>query len=134
MRILFIDDDEIHHFVIKKMLKRISLNVEPIFKNNGETALNYLKSLEAEQWPKVIVVDLKMPIMDGFELISKINIRVGSIKAQVCLIVLTASIAPQDRERATMNPIVLDYLEKPISEEVLEKKLIECRFKLGYTG
>lgn len=126
IKTLFIDDDEVHNFIIRSHLKRVDLSIEPLFLKNGEEAFNYLLETPSEDWPKVVVVDLKMPLMDGFEFLKRVNKKYPLIHSDICFVVLTASISPHDREETMKYHFVRNYLVKPIDEITLSHQFSAC--------
>jgi CheY-like chemotaxis protein len=65
---------------------------------DGEKALSYLKGIDDAELPDVILLDLRMPRMDGFDFLKerKKDPRISS----VLTVVLTSSNAPRDRRMA----------------------------------
>ena len=112
-KILAIDDD----LNMDKMLVFLfeTRGYEIQFADNGEDALELLKSFK----PDLVILDLLMPGMNGFEVCEKIKSDADS--KQIPVIVLSALPAEIHEERARSLG-VFDYLEKPFSsKELLEK-------------
>ncbi len=67
-KICIIDDDEIYIFLIKKSLSAMGINNEVISFINGSDALEALIQLKTnnEELPGIILLDINMPIMDGW--------------------------------------------------------------------
>ncbi len=71
--------------------------------------------------PVVILLDINMPRMDGFEFLdeySQIQESFSKDVASPAVFVMTSSTAPEDRERARSYGLVVDYLTKPLTEDV----------------
>lgn len=83
---------------------------------NGLELWNHLSALPQEQFPDLVVTDLMMPEMDGYQLIDKIK-KDERLQA-IPLVVLTAKASAQDRLEA-LRIGVDDYLLKPFDEEEL---------------
>ncbi|TDD75591.1 hybrid sensor histidine kinase/response regulator [Flavobacterium caseinilyticum] len=120
--ILVVEDNPINQMVIKMITKKW-LNTTVIYANNGEEALDAFKTNQFD----IVLMDLQMPIMDGYE--ATIAIRNGEAGAQnsnIPIIAVTADVMETTKERAKeigMN----DYLSKPIKKETLYeavKKLV----------
>ena len=64
-----IDDDEIYIFTAKKLINKTDFSEEVKFFYNGKEALEAIKSklYNEEELPEVILLDLNMPIMDGWQ-------------------------------------------------------------------
>lgn len=90
-----------------------------ILANNGQQALDYLKEKKEAQ-PDVIITDMMMPIMDGYELVQQL--KSNPAYQQVPVIMLTARASWQDRQSA-MRIGVDDYLTKPFIVEELHARI-----------
>ena len=119
MKILLVDDDPICNFLSKKALRQIGYVNEVNIALNGEQALNFFKNPEEpSSLPDVILLDLNMPVMDGFEFLeafSKLNVPE---KEKIRIIIVTSSNNRDDFARARMFG-VSQYLTKPIQEDEL---------------
>jgi DNA-binding response OmpR family regulator len=99
--ILLVDDDPTLLSVLSRRLSREGLDVRTA--QSGDAAL---KSLE-QAWPALLVVDLMMPGMDGFELCRRVK-RIADLP----IIVLTAVDASESKVRA-LEEYAEDYVTKP---------------------
>jgi len=126
--ILCVDDDPITLMLCKMVISKSAFAEEIITAQNGEEALNYFDDLklnhlgtEIPKYPKLIFLDLNMPVMGGWEFLdhfTKEEYRLAFADAKV--IVLSSTIDPDDINKAKTYPMVLDFLSKPISKEMLE--------------
>jgi CheY-like chemotaxis protein len=75
--VLLVDDDENDRLLFGSALKDTGLNVELFEASDGCAAINYLLSAEPAEFPlpDVVFLDLKMPAMDGFEVLKEIRSR-----------------------------------------------------------
>ena len=126
--ILCIDDDPITLMLCKMVIKKSGFAKEIITSTNGEDALRYFDELklnnlgqEINIYPKLIFLDLNMPVMGGWEFLDLFNSAdYYYIFKEVKIIVLSSTIDPQDIARSKTYPMVLDFLSKPITKEMLE--------------
>jgi CheY-like chemotaxis protein len=124
---LLVDDDSICNFLNTKMLQRLGFMNDIHTASNGREALELLSeySERSKDFPDVILLDLNMPVMDGFaflEAFQKLQLEnINKIK----IIIATSSNNPQDISRAKQMGISR-YLTKPLQEESLSKALEEC--------
>lgn len=116
LRILVTEDNPVNILVIKKTLEQ--WNIVPIIAENGLLAL---KKLEQEMFD-VILMDLYMPEMDGYETAVIIRSLPDSAKANIPIIALTAS-ANNNVAQKIIDAGMNDYLSKPFNPEHLYKKL-----------
>ncbi len=127
-KILCVDDDAITLMLCKKVIAKAELSSEIDTSNNGEEALKYFENLKKEKEanniisePQLIFLDLNMPIMNGWEFLdifSKSDYY--TIFPEVKVIVLSSTIDPRDIEKAKQYPMVLNFLSKPITIEMLK--------------
>lgn len=120
---LLIDEDEIDNYINERMLLSTGFAKNVTVRSSAESALNYLKELYAQgQMPDIIFLDLNMPVMDGFGFLEEFDKlgKAGKLPSDYARIaVLSSSISPQDIDRASTNPHVFRYLNKPLSEKYL---------------
>lgn len=119
-KVLLIDDNSIDNFVNKKLIEMTGFaSVVEVYESAVE-ALKELKGKKTEQLPDVIFLDIMMPVMDGFAFLEEFN-RLGPDYSGKCkIIMLSTSESFQDLNRANKNPLVQKFLNKPLTEPVLE--------------
>ncbi len=124
-RILLIDDDEISNFLNKSMIKKSGLFEEVHVLSNAVFALEFLRDLESENkpFPDVILLDLMMPIMDGFEFLKELDKMDSRLQKSLKIVMLTSSLDPKDRISALNNPKVIGFLSKPINQTKISELL-----------
>jgi CheY-like chemotaxis protein len=120
--ILCVDDDPITLMLCKMVINKASFSNEIITAKNGEEALNYFKTFLDKQSkkPQLIFLDLNMPVMGGWEFLDCFSTSEYSEYNTTKVIILSSTIDPEDIEKAKKYPMVLDFLSKPISKEMLE--------------
>lgn len=117
-----VDDNEIDNFINERMITSSGFAEKVIVKTSSDDAIDYLMELQDqnEQLPEIVFLDLNMPVKDGFVFLtdfSKMNERV----LQTCkVIVLSSSISPEDINKASTNPYVFKYVNKPLNDKYLE--------------
>ena len=127
-KILCVDDDAITLMLCKKVIAKAEFASQIETSNNGGEALQYFENLKKEKEannivsePQLIFLDLNMPIMNGWEFLdifSKSDYY--TIFPEVKVIVLSSTIDPRDIEKAKQYPMVLNFLSKPITIEMLK--------------
>lgn len=125
--ILCVDDDPITLMLCKMVINKAAFSKKIITAKNGEEALNYFKTLketnageQSSKQPQLIFLDLNMPVMGGWEFLETFKTAEYSDYNTINVIILSSTIDPDDLEKAKKYPMVLDFLSKPISKEMLE--------------
>jgi CheY-like chemotaxis protein len=107
--ILLVEDDDVDAITTKRALKEIKVSNELIHKLDGEDGLSYLKDCNTK--PCVILLDLNMPKMNGFEFLREIK-NDDNLK-KIPVIVLTTS----DTDQNILDSYqlgVAGYITKPV--------------------
>lgn len=118
-RILLIDDDDITNFLNETTIKRCAFHGEVKVVKNGEEAINFLLSRNPEEYPDLILLDLNMPVMDGFEFLRHFSAIPSTKKTEV--VVLSSSQNRYDIENLKKRNI--DHFLKPLREKDFQKIL-----------
>lgn len=119
-RLLLVDDDYVSNMLTEITIKEMDLVVTDFqVAANGQEALDYLEitaRTDPSAFPQLILLDLNMPVMDGFAFLE--NVTQLKLPYIPDVIVLSSSVNPADLERAAAFPIA-GYLNKPIQAEML---------------
>lgn len=115
--IAVVDDDEMVLTATRNALTEFGVKVETFI--DGESFMNYVN--EVEKVPDLILLDVKMPGMDGFEVMNKIK-EIGGDIGRVPVIFLTAD-TDDGTEQEGLNMGALDFIKKPIINEVLRVRV-----------
>lgn len=120
-RILVVEDNAMNQMVLKMITKKW-LNTEVDYANNGEEGLEFLNNQKYD----VILMDLQMPVMDGYE--ATIAIRSGNSginDKNIPIIAVTADVMEATKDRVKeigMN----HYLSKPVNKDTLFETIQSC--------
>jgi len=122
-----IDDDSIFVYGMKRIMNEIDFCDEIIVYTNGESALNELGSLvrEGKKLPDVILLDLNMPVLDGWEFLDDFVKIPNHNQDHLSLYILSSSINPSDIEKAKNYSIVNNFISKPVTISNLNQILKE---------
>lgn len=123
LKILFIDDDEIQIIIMSAFIKQLEGNVPYHTEMNGKTALEYLKGIKPEHFPEMIVVDINMPVMDGFEFIYEYEKQFMEHHKDTQLFMLSSSIRDEDQQKALNFRSVKGFYSKPLTKSILTKMI-----------
>lgn len=114
-----IDDDQVYIFAIKRMIKLSNFCKSFMIYNNGAEALDNLKAIidSGKNIPDVILLDINMPIMDGWQFLDEF-IKIEASKL-ITVYMVSSSIDPVDINKAKTYENVSNYIVKPISIDML---------------
>ncbi|MEO9893326.1 response regulator [Aurantibacter sp.] len=117
-----VDDDDIYQFTIKKTIKSLNLaeNIRAFY--DGEEALNFMiENLNNDnELPDIILLDINMPIMDGFQFMEEYIKIMPSLGKKITIYMVSSSVDPADVERANKISEISDYIIKPVEPSQLE--------------
>ncbi len=114
-----IDDDPIFIFGIKKVMQLADACSNFLIYRNGKEALDALTSLISanEELPDIILLDLNMPILDGWQFLERF-VKVP-VSKKILVYIVSSSVDPKDVLRAKSYEIVSNYIVKPITMDKL---------------
>lgn len=120
-QLTLVDDDDVFVFLTTKMLEQSKLVEHIKIFENGYDALVFLKENmnNVEVLPDVILLDLSMPIMDGWQFLEeyvKIHPVIGK---KITIYICSSSISPDDINRAKAINEVSDFIFKPMTKDRL---------------
>ncbi|MFT6748327.1 MAG: CheY-like chemotaxis protein [Flavobacterium sp.] len=120
-KIMIIDDSEIDNYIVKVLINNNNIAQEILEFNNGMEAIEYLESNRSipENLPEVILLDIYMPVMDGFEFMKTLNeMELDFVKnCKICIV--SSSIDNNDVLRTKSHKNVFNYVSKPITAKFL---------------
>jgi CheY-like chemotaxis protein len=124
-QILIVDDDKEDHFIMLEYFTDAGIDGGVIcFLENGQMAMDYLGNVEQDSaLPKLIVLDLNMPIMNGTQTLLRLKQDVRLQKIPV--IIFSTSNSEQEKSKC-LSYGAIDYLIKPMTYE--EGRMIVKRF------
>lgn len=118
-KICIIDDDRVHTFILNKLIEKLQLCDHVVTYPNGEQALEAFKTMAAggEAWPEVILLDINMPEMDGWEFMH--SLKNMNHLGNSSFYISSSSISLEDQKKAEGFPEIKKYLIKPIEPQTL---------------
>ena len=125
--VMLIDDNEIDNLINQKMIEAASITQHIYTHTGARSAIEFLKNVEklddiaGQILPDVIFLDIDMPLMDGFQFLDEFERLHDATKNKCKIVMLTSSINPQDVNKSKEYSYVKKYINKPLSQENLEK-------------
>jgi len=111
--ILVVDDNEADQMITRTAINDYNPNIKILVAYDGTEALQVLRELNEP--PSIILLDINMPQMNGFEFLEKYKTVCNS----AIIVMLSSSDQEQDKMRALSHSDVKDYITKPITMEDL---------------
>lgn len=118
-KIAIVDDDTIFQFTTKIKIQKLGLASNIQIFNDGEEIMDYLIKVESIEIPDIILLDINMPMMDGWDFLEEYKKHLGASDSKIKIYMLSSSINPVDVDKAKSNKLVDDYIIKPIKDEDL---------------
>ena len=120
-KIFLIDDDPLYHELAHLMIKENMLFDNFISYTKAELALEYLIKHKdnPESLPDLILLDLNMPEMDGWNFICLYEDLLPVLKKRINVFIVTSSIDQRDEVRSMAYPFIRGFYSKPITIEAL---------------
>jgi CheY-like chemotaxis protein len=125
MKVLIVDDDEVVLFLHDIMVRESGLSATPLVFNNGSKALAYLNEQTRQDEKYLMLLDINMPVMNGWQLLERLER--SDMKDRIVVVMVTSSIDVNDARKARTFPLVIDYLEKPVTIEVCSRLLAKMK-------
>ena len=128
--VLLIDDDPISNFIHYAVIERLGISTDITIENNGLSAINFIiKSyLKGFTLPELILLDINMSIMNGFEFLEEFEKIPKVITEETKIIVVSNLFRKSDIE--VLNQKELMYLDKPLTCEGLTQVLTKGEIKI----
>jgi CheY-like chemotaxis protein len=115
---LLVDDDHINNFINERLIKKLDFCEEIVIKNNGREALAFIEERCREnKCPDFIILDNKMPIMDGEEFMKAFN-KLNISHDKVLVLLVTANSSPHDIDKYKILGIK-EFTQKPLTEKLI---------------
>ena len=123
-KFILIDDDEMINFIHRQVILSVDPSAEVIIILSAEEGLKKMKELASleECEPVILFVDINMPEITGFELLSRLETEISDLK-KIQLYMVSSSLFESDREKAMAFPFVKGYREKPLSKAMIKEIL-----------
>lgn len=113
--ILIVDDDRIVRLLHRRNLENLKVGYPISEHMNGQHALEYLREKKNSGVQFLILLDINMPIMDGWQFLQECH--KGMNQENIFTVMLTSSTNKNDKEKALSFPQVIEFLEKPFLEK-----------------
>lgn len=124
--ILLVDDDIATNFINKKIIQKANIIEQVHVALNGKEAIEYISNKgkfesDNNKYPKpeMILLDINMPVMDGWEFIETYQKLDDTYKQNIVIVMLSSSFNPADKTKAESYAEVAEFRQKPMSRDAL---------------
>lgn len=123
--VFIIDDDPIHQRIAHIMIAKHELFDQYISYTEAELALAYLKenAANAGSLPDVILLDLNMPVVDGWDFLEAFEKFHKEISKSIRIFIVTSSVDEKDKLRSQAFSFVKGFISKPLSPDIIRSTL-----------
>jgi CheY-like chemotaxis protein len=119
--IYIIDDDKANNYLTRIMLEDAGLSDVKQFRQAPEALAALQKAWDEKneaEYPAIILLDINMPGMDGWGFLTEYRNLPGEFTKTIKIYMLSSSDYSGDHEKAKAFPEVLDFLDKPLTDDV----------------
>jgi CheY-like chemotaxis protein len=123
--VLLIDDDKITNFINQRLIEGLNVTENVTALLNGKEAIDYIKESTSQKkpLPDLILLDINMPVMDGFEFVDSFKSLQHDKK--VTIVMLTTSSNEKDIEKISDNSEISGYINKPLTKQKVQDVILK---------
>jgi CheY-like chemotaxis protein len=119
-KILLVDDEEASNFLNQIVIRQSKVAGEVVAYEKAKDALDYITEQQKQgDSPDLVFLDINMPIMNGWDFMDEYA-KIAP-DANTKIIMLTSSINPNDKERASKIGQITGFRSKPLTVEMLDE-------------
>jgi len=121
LSVLIIDDSNIDRLLTEKVIQGDMFAAEVVSCGSVREGLTHLLSRSSafEKMPDVILLDVNMPMLDGFDFLDSFMKFPEEMQRQSAIFMLSATNSQAELERIARYPIVRRFFNKPLTSDIL---------------
>lgn len=126
VELLVVDDSSIDRMYLQLLVRSGKFEVTVVEYGEPQLAAD---AIVAQGWPEILLVDIRMPLMTGFELLDYLQEHAAAKPAHCQVYVYSSSSRIEDRDHAINHLLVNDFIEKPVRKEHIAQMLAQAAIK-----
>ncbi|MEQ9220138.1 MAG: response regulator [Cyclobacteriaceae bacterium] len=130
-RLFIVDDDSLFTHIASMIAEDTDMVEDVKVYNDGKKAFDYLIEHHdsPEMLPDVILLDLSMPILDGWSFLDRFMSSRLNLAKKIEIYICSSSISPEEIEKARSISVISDYIIKPLTSDKLMKMIEDVKNK-----
>jgi CheY-like chemotaxis protein len=123
---MIIDDDPHNNMLCRFVIGTVTKEIEIMDFTIPREGFDYICSFYGNRQtdcPTILFLDINMPVMSGWDFLEKYAGLDEHIKSQITIYILSSSVDWSDKEKAEANPLVKDYVIKPLAKGMVQNIL-----------
>lgn len=122
--VILVDDDPVFRYISAKMIEKVRPGFRIKSFSQGKVALNFLRENYTDEYYYYILLDINMPVMDGWKFLEAIE-DIDFIKTEnVSIQIVSSSVDDSDIEKSKKYDLVQGFLHKPLSADRIKSIII----------
>ena len=124
-KVYIIDDDPIHQRIAQIMITKHQLYDEFVSYTEAAKAIEAMENnyKNPELLPDVILLDLNMPVMDGWDFLEKFDQIKDTFTKEIRIFIVSSSVDEKDILRSQSYATVKGFISKPLNPEIIRKTI-----------
>lgn len=118
--VLLVDDSEIDNLYNRGIIEKNGFCNAIASSTSPKQVLEQIKNTAVDELPDIVFLDIMMPEMDGFSFLDEFATLSPDVHKKCKVIMLSSSDSFKDLNRANKNPLVRKFLNKPLTEKMVE--------------
>jgi len=131
-KILIVDDDEIALFLHEIIVGDCGPTNDVETFSSAASALSYLSSIKDDSCKYLVLLDINMPHMNGWEFAEVIENH--PLREKISIVMVSSSVEKREIDRARSSDIIDDYLLKPLREEQILTLKSQPKFSVFFNS
>jgi CheY-like chemotaxis protein len=126
---IIIDDDFINNVICQQVIQHEVTGAKIDIYTNANKGLEYVTAACRVPGAKntILFLDINMPAVNGWDILEKLNESADQLRGRLKIFMLSSSVTPEDKQKASDEPLVYGYIEKPLTQVKLNAILDNAR-------